>query len=243
MPSVKPEFLALAKKLSIRRIYKCGSRDALDGIDLARELDAEELHIFECHPPAVKLCRKNSAAFKGNTALHFNNCAVSETDIRLGLPSIGPERPGDGWPAGALGVPMGYRADPEWLDERPPAQMRVATVSLNTYCRLHRQPELLWLDVQGAELRALRGADAVLPRVKLLHVTVAFRPLYLHQPLFWDIDRFVRRHFRLVWLYGIRSRAFLRLNTFLGRERWFTDSVYVNRDYAYALQGMPLTAG
>ena len=44
---------------SMKRIYDCGSRDALDGIHLANALQAEELHVFEPNPESARVCREN----------------------------------------------------------------------------------------------------------------------------------------------------------------------------------------
>lgn len=64
--------------------------------------------------------------------------------------------------------------------------------------------DLLKLDLQGYELAALRGADGLLPRTKLVLCEVEFVPLYEGQPLFGDIAAHLReRGFRLHNLYDL----------------------------------------
>ena len=48
------------------------------------------------------------------------------------------------------------------------------------------------LDVQGYELSILQGARAILDRCLGLEVEVEFNPLYEGQPLFADVDQFLR---------------------------------------------------
>lgn len=64
---------------------------------------------------------------------------------------------------------------------------------------------LLHMDIQGTELRALRGAARLLTerRVRLLYLEVEFFPLYEGQPLFWQIGAFLERQgYHLYSLYG-----------------------------------------
>jgi len=51
--------------------------------------------------------------------------------------------------------------------------------------------DFLKLDVQGAELDVLRGATRILDSVLAVHVEVEFIPIYLSQPLFDDVFRFM----------------------------------------------------
>jgi len=54
--------------------------------------------------------------------------------------------------------------------------------------------DYLKIDVQGAELDVLRGAERLLRTVTVVHVEVEFVPIYRGQPLFADVDRFLRAH-------------------------------------------------
>lgn len=55
-----------------------------------------------------------------------------------------------------------------------------------------RGVELLKLDIQGAELMALRHGQDRLREVLVVQTEVEFLPLYVDQPLFSDIDLFLR---------------------------------------------------
>jgi FkbM family methyltransferase len=63
--------------------------------------------------------------------------------------------------------------------------------------------DYLKLDIQGAELDAINGADNLLSNALVVHTEVEFIPMYCGQPLFGDID------------LALRKRGFL-LHNFVG---------------------------
>lgn len=107
--------------------------------------------------------------------------------------------------------------------------------------RLDDLPEVagadyLKLDVQGAELAILRGAQTFLSSVLVVQTEAAFVPLYRDQPLFADVDAELRRHgFVFHRFHGISGRAFkpfLKNNnpaTPISQQLW-ADAIYV-RDF------------
>lgn len=52
----------------------------------------------------------------------------------------------------------------------------------------------LRMDIQGAELMALKGAEATLNRVLTIQTEVSFVPQYINQPLFSEIELFLRKN-------------------------------------------------
>jgi FkbM family methyltransferase len=72
--------------------------------------------------------------------------------------------------------------------------IQVSTTSLNTWAHQHsiQDIDFIKLDVQGAELEILQGAGNLLNNVIGMNIEVWFVPVYKGQPLFADIDMFVR---------------------------------------------------
>jgi hypothetical protein len=95
--------------------------------------------------------------------------------------------------------------------------------------------DFLKLDVQGAELLVLEGAVARLADILVVHVEVEFLPLYKNQPLFADIDAFLRAQgfaFHTMKPYGrtfkpaiLNNDIYAQLNQLI-----WADAVYV-RDF------------
>lgn len=64
------------------------------------------------------------------------------------------------------------------------------------------EAHVLKLDTQGSELDILRGARRTLAHVRMLEVEVELNPLYEGQPLFGDVDRFLREQGFVLWRLG-----------------------------------------
>lgn len=71
-------------------------------------------------------------------------------------------------------------------------------IEIRTLDSLGFKPEFLKIDVQGYEIEVFKGAEETLKSVLVLRTEVMFNPMYIGQPLFGEIDAFLRaRGFRL----------------------------------------------
>ena len=61
---------------------------------------------------------------------------------------------------------------------------------------------VLKLDTQGSELGVLEGAERELANVRVLEIEVELNPIYAGQPLFGDVDRFLRDRGFVLWRLG-----------------------------------------
>lgn len=224
-------FLKWSHKVGpIRCIYDCGSRDATDGLSLLTELDADELHAFECNPEALELCKNNISLDVNRAKVHLVPCALAETSGVLKFHSIDPTRTITSHPDGNIGASSLYRANPEYPHEHYVQKtIDVTAISLDEYSVTHTLPDLLWMDLQGAEARVLDGAKNILPRVKIIHVEVSFRRMYIDQALFRDVHLRLRKNFRLVWTNLGRWPSFPRIYSALRFGPWLGNAIYVNK--------------
>jgi len=54
--------------------------------------------------------------------------------------------------------------------------------------------DIIWMDLQGAELKALKGLGNRIKDVKMIYTEVEFTELYIGQPLFFDICSYLNGH-------------------------------------------------
>ena len=96
--------------------------------------------------------------------------------------------------------------------------------------------DFIKIDVQGAELAVFQNAGRLLDACLLIQTEVEFVAMYKEQPMFADVDRYLRgRSFQFHTFQGAGSRSFKPLlrdnNPNLGLRQWlWADAVYV-RDW------------
>ena len=111
-----------------------------------------------------------------------------------------------------------YPPNQEFLSSFPDAAALLATkgqrsISTTTLDEVHRSEgvaaDCLKLDVEGAELDVLVGAEGVLRETLLIETEVEFSPVFSGQPMFWDVDEHLRdRGWRLL---GLRRNSWRRV--------------------------------
>jgi FkbM family methyltransferase len=92
--------------------------------------------------------------------------------------------------------------------------MEIETTTLDAFCDAEgiNTIDFLQIDVQGAELEVLKGASKILSRGVLgIETEVEFSHIYVNQPLFADIDVYLRENdftlFDLRNAYRVRARS------------------------------------
>jgi FkbM family methyltransferase len=104
-----------------------------------------------------------------------------------------------------------YRPDPEVSDRYPvlEAMRQVSTdplqlTTLEEWAHANDVDNIrfLKLDTQGSELDILEGAGSLLDDCLGIEVEVEFSPLYVGQPLFADIDAYLRQKDFVLWRLG-----------------------------------------
>lgn len=77
----------------------------------------------------------------------------------------------------------------------------IELITLDEWCSHHdvERIDLIKLDTQGSELDILRGAKRTLESASVVQTEVEFNPMYAGQPLFGDVDRFLRDRGFVLW--------------------------------------------
>jgi FkbM family methyltransferase len=103
----------------------------------------------------------------------------------------------------------------------------IDTTTLDTFCQEEGVNEIdfMQIDVQGADLDVLEGATKILNCGTLaIQIEVEFSHLYTGQPLFADVDTFLRKHdftlFDVSRSYRLRARSPIRSTVRAGQLLW-----------------------
>ncbi|WP_375455805.1 FkbM family methyltransferase [uncultured Methylobacterium sp.] len=103
-----------------------------------------------------------------------------------------------------------------------------ATRRLDDVLSDHGPVDFLKLDIQGFELEALQGAEALLQRTAVVHCEVSFAEIYEGQRLFSDIEIFLRhRGFDFIDLvHAHRGGYVVPSGTVIGDRLLWADAVF-----------------
>lgn len=138
----------------------------------------------------------------------------------------------------ASGTSSLLRLDPEFCAGftslaglRTVGSARVRTERLDDLLGHVGAVDFLKLDIQGAELAALEAAGSVLERTALIQCEVEFAPIYQGQPLFSEVELFLRRAgFMLIDLMTQARRAPVVASGRAGAEQLlWADGVFARR--------------
>ena len=233
MTEIPREFEEVIDSLSISNpvIYDIGSRDAIEGLHLLDYAKGKELHIFEPNPSAIKLCKKNIREHNSTgKRIFFNEIALTNS---IGTTTFYPvdvthlDRKD-------IGLSSIFKVNPKYMNRRgniAQDEITVDTTILDEYIKDHELPDIIWIDVEGAELLVLGSGIEALSNTKLIHIEVGFRPMHIGEgkALFWDIDTFMQTHgFKLHSFVGIsKIKSFLARNRLMLRLPWRWNAIYV----------------
>ena len=133
-----------------------------------------------------------------------------------------------------IGLSSMLKVNPKYTKRRGSIEQDKITVSASTadiYFNGKIAPEIIWMDVEGAELMVLNGAINTLRSVELIYIEVSFRPMHIGKPLFWEINQFLVGHgFKLACLVGVsRLKSFLLRHKLLPNLPWRMNAIYVKK--------------
>jgi len=216
------DLLGYINPVSVKTILDVGSRDAMESITLKEFYPTARVYAFECNPPAIELCRKNIGKRAGIILIPN---AVSDVNGTLEFFAIDPDKTITPHKDGNIGASSLFVANPEYPHEK--YHQNKITVQSITLARWAEQAsvsdiDILWIDLQGAELKAFRGMENLISKVKVIYTEVEFKELYLNQPLFGEVDAYLsEKGFILIRLYPCG---------------WFGNALYVRKDLVVGLK-------
>lgn len=177
---------------TVRVVFDVGARDCNESADFARAYPAATVYAFECNPATLPLCR---AVMAREPRVVLTEKAASDQSGRLAFFPTNPAETQTGIAGGNPGASSLFEATGAYPEERyVQDRVEVDTIRLDQFCAARGISEIdvLWMDVQGAELLVLRGLGTLLARVKLIHLEAEFFEIYRGQALFPAIDALLR---------------------------------------------------
>ena len=172
------EHEALLRRLAPATVIDVGANKGQFALAARRALPDATLHAFEVLPGPLATLRRN---FDGDASFTAHALALSDAAGEATFHVASREDS-----SSLLGVGAAQEAV---FDVREASAIRVPTARLDGLGLVEAcvAPVLLKLDVQGAELQVLRGAEAVLDRLSHIYAECSYVELYQGQALFPEV--------------------------------------------------------
>ncbi|MBE7445840.1 MAG: FkbM family methyltransferase [Planctomycetia bacterium] len=214
------DFVDVAKKFigesNIKIIIEIGARDCAETLAFNRLLKNSTIYTFECNPATLPICRTR---VKNYNSIHLIEKAITNLDGKIKFFQIDQKRTKTTWEDGNPGASSLLKVSGKYqIEDYVQNEIEVEAITLNNFIKTYniKVIDLLWMDIQGAELLALQGLKENIHNIKFIHLEVEFFGIYQDQPLFKDIKTFLNRH------------GFLLLK-FTSFGKYAADAVFVNK--------------
>ena len=162
-------------------VLEIGSHEGTDTVKLAKAMPSSIIHCFECEQRAIVRFLENTKDYDN---IRLYETAIADTDGEADFyASTGKAGKRDDWDfSGSLNKPTGhYQRSPDIKFKEP---QLVRTTQLDTWWESMAifGIDFIWADIQGAQLRMLRGAHLALRVTKYLYLECHQQSLYRDEP-------------------------------------------------------------
>ena len=197
----------------VSTIIELGSRDLLDAIHLSQRFSAD-VYSWECNPYAIALCKSNLLQYKHTigrrSGVHLIEKAVwSEPGTIKFFPVTN----------GNHGASSCFKANLDYpYEQYEQSEIEVECMRVDDWLKDNNvpTPELVCMDLQGAEMEALKSFGDLLHEVQYIITEGQKKPLYHDTPLVYDLAGYLKD-------YGFELVAESEVND------WFGDYLFVKK--------------
>jgi FkbM family methyltransferase len=160
-------------------VIEAGAHNGCDTLEMARMWPYGHVHAFEPLPTLLAEVRRRTAADQ-NVSCYQLALGEAVGTAEFFVSSGSDESDG----SSSLLRPSGHLT--EYPDIAFSEVIHVNVTTLDAWAAETGvdRADFLWLDLQGGELAALRGAGKLLPTVRMIYSEVSLKPLYENGPLY-----------------------------------------------------------
>ena len=197
-------------------IFDVGSRDCEQSIEFYKHFPNARIFAFECNPNTLPICKKNIEPYADRITLVEG--AVTDYDGDISFFPIDQNKTVTTWKDGNPGASSIFQSNGTYECEKY-VQYEIQTNCHRLDSIIHKynlpSVDLIWIDLQGAELLALKGLGFFINKLQFLHIEVSHRPIYNEQVMFNDIHKFMSEY-----NFSLINRLTMR--------GWQEDAIYKN---------------
>jgi FkbM family methyltransferase len=197
-------------------IFDIGSRDCQQAIEFYNTFPNSNMYAFECNANTIPICLTNIEKY--NDRITLIPKAVNNYTGKCTFFPINQQKTITSWSDGNPGASSLFKSNDTYINEHyVQDEVNVDCVTLYDVIKEYNIPkvDIIWMDLQGAELLALQSMKEYISTVDFIHTEISHRPIYTDQAMFNDIHSFLTPNFTL-------------MNN-ISRTGWQEDAIYMNK--------------
>lgn len=173
-------------------IFDIGSRDCVQSIEFYNAFPNSKIYAFECNPNTIDICKKNIEQYSDRITLIEG--AVCDYNGNVTFYPINQQKTITTWKDGNPGASSIFKSNSKYTietyvqDEITTQCHRLDSV-MDKYCI--PKVDIIWMDLQGAELLALKGLGNYLDNVKYINTEVSYKEMYTGQVMFDELNNYI----------------------------------------------------
>ena len=180
------------KNKEVEVIFDVGACHALESVELSKKYPNAKVYTFEANPVSYDVCLENTEGYDSITVI---NEAVNDYDGLCKFYPMDKEKTITTWEDGNQGASSLYRANGQYdfIEKYVQYEIEVPCTRLDTFCEKNDidKIDIIWMDLQGAELKALQSLGSLLDTVQIIHTELEMNPMYEGQCLFSDVNEYL----------------------------------------------------
>lgn len=173
-------------------IFDIGACHALESIEFAKRFKSARVFTFEANPVSCAVCLENVKDYPSITVVSE---AVNDYDGLCKFYPIDKDKTITTWEDGNRGASSLYLANGNYdhIEKYVQYEIEIPCIRLDSFCKKNSvdKIDIIWMDLQGAELKALRSLGSLLETVQIIHTELEINPMYEGQCLFNNVYEFL----------------------------------------------------
>ena len=222
----------------INTIAEIGSRDGLDAIFLSEIFQAKNNYIFEADPNLIEGINNNLKNLNYKSNFEVFNIALGNDNKEIDFLSVDTEKYDNSGVGSIFEINFHNRekSDPDLNREQVQKGIKI---DMKKYSSLKlKTPDLIAMDVQGAEVEVLKGLEHQLSNTKFIVLETSISENYIGGATFLEVHRLLKNNFKLIASSRHGKRSFrLFLDSFkykISFKKYYqgeVDLLYVNKEF------------
>lgn len=181
-------------------IFDIGSLHCLESIEFSKKYKNAKIYAFEANKESYKVCLENTKDI--DNIIVINKC-INDYDGVCKFFPINPSKTVTTWFDGNRGASSIFKANGavDHIEKYVQDEVEMECIRLDTFCKENNITKInaIWMDLQGAELLALKGLGDMIDTVNVIQTELEINPMYENQTLFSDVNPFLlNKNFSLI---------------------------------------------